>query len=45
MQFQFDDYMLDIERPELHRGATPVAVEPQVFDLLVPHFADPDRAP
>jgi DNA-binding winged helix-turn-helix (wHTH) protein len=35
VQFQFDDYMLDTERRDLHRGATPVAVEPQVFDLLV----------
>jgi len=27
--------MLDIERRELRRGAQPVALEPQVFDLLV----------
>jgi DNA-binding winged helix-turn-helix (wHTH) protein len=27
--------VLDIERRELRRGAEPVAVEPQVFDLLV----------
>jgi TolB-like protein len=35
VQFIFDRYMLDTERRELHDGATPVAVEPQVFDVLV----------
>ena len=35
MIFRFDDHMLDIERRELRRGAEPVALEPQVFDLLV----------
>jgi hypothetical protein len=33
--FLFDDYMLDVERRELRCGQTLVAVEPQVFDLLV----------
>jgi TolB-like protein len=33
--FRFDDHVLDIERRELRRGAEPVALEPQVFDLLV----------
>jgi TolB-like protein len=33
--FRFDDYVLDIERRELRRAAEPVALEPQVFDLLV----------
>jgi hypothetical protein len=33
--FRFGDYVLDIERRELRRGAEPVALEPQVFDLLV----------
>src|SRR3954454_15715174 len=33
--FRFGDHMLDIERRELRRGAQPVALEPQVFDLLV----------
>jgi len=32
--FRFDDHMLDIERRELRRGAEPVALEPQVFNLL-----------
>ena len=35
MQFQFGDYSLDVERRELRRGAELVAMEPQVFDLLV----------
>ena len=35
MVFRFGDHVLDIERRELRRGAEPVALEPQVFDLLV----------
>jgi TolB-like protein len=35
VQFLFEDYTLDIERRELRRGAQQIAVEPQVFDLLV----------
>ena len=35
MQFLFEDYALDIDRRELRRGAQQIAVEPQVFDLLV----------
>ena len=35
MQFFFSDQMLDTERRELCRGSEPIAVEPQVFDLLV----------
>ncbi|HTP83742.1 MAG TPA: winged helix-turn-helix domain-containing tetratricopeptide repeat protein [Alphaproteobacteria bacterium] len=34
MQFQFDDHTLDTDTRELWRGTVPVAVEPQVFDLL-----------
>jgi len=33
--FRFSDHVLDIERRELRRGAELVALEPQVFDLLV----------
>jgi TolB-like protein/Tfp pilus assembly protein PilF len=33
--FRFGDHVLDIARRELRRGAEPVALEPQVFDLLV----------
>jgi TolB-like protein len=35
VQFLFDNHTLDIDRRELHCGSSPVAVEPQVFDLLI----------
>jgi TolB-like protein len=35
VEFRFSDHTLDVERRELRRGADPIAVEPQVFDLLV----------
>ena len=35
MLWTFDDCVLDVERRELRRAGAPVAVEPQVFDLLV----------
>jgi pimeloyl-ACP methyl ester carboxylesterase/DNA-binding winged helix-turn-helix (wHTH) protein len=35
VQFVFDNQLLDVERRELRRGNEAVAVEPQVFDLLV----------
>jgi TolB-like protein len=35
VQFLFADHTLDTDRRELRRGAEPIAVEPQVFDLLV----------
>ena len=35
VQFVFDDHTLDADRRELRRGSKPIAVEPQVFDLLV----------
>jgi pimeloyl-ACP methyl ester carboxylesterase/DNA-binding winged helix-turn-helix (wHTH) protein len=35
LPFQFKDYALDIDRRELKRAGELVAVEPQVFDLLV----------
>jgi TolB-like protein/cytochrome c-type biogenesis protein CcmH/NrfG len=35
MKFLFADYTLDTKVRELRRGETPIAVEPQVFDLLV----------
>jgi TolB-like protein/predicted ATPase len=34
MQFSFHEYLLDTDRRELWRGTKPIAVEPQVFDLL-----------
>jgi TolB-like protein/cytochrome c-type biogenesis protein CcmH/NrfG len=35
VQFTFDNYTLDTERRELLRGGAAIAVQPQVFDLLV----------
>jgi TolB-like protein len=35
VQYLFDGHILDTDRRELYRGSEPVAVEPQVFDLLV----------
>ncbi|WP_426531079.1 winged helix-turn-helix domain-containing tetratricopeptide repeat protein [Bradyrhizobium sp. McL0615] len=35
MQFHFSDHVLDVNLRELTRGGESVAVEPQVFDLLV----------
>src|SRR5580693_8906095 len=35
MQFRFADHVLDVARRELRRHGQPVALEPQVFDLLV----------
>jgi TolB-like protein/Tfp pilus assembly protein PilF len=35
VQFHFADHTLDTDRRELRRGSEPVAVEPQVFDLLI----------
>jgi TolB-like protein/cytochrome c-type biogenesis protein CcmH/NrfG len=35
LQFLFTDHLLDTDRRELSRGDGPVAVEPQVFDLVV----------
>jgi TolB-like protein len=35
VQLLFEDYVLDIDRRELRRGAQEIAVGPQVFDLLV----------
>jgi TolB-like protein len=43
VQFLFADHVLDTDRRELHRGAEPVAVEPQVFDLLVYLVQNCDR--
>ena len=35
VQLLFGDHTLDPDRRELHRGSEPIAVEPQVFDLLI----------
>jgi len=43
VEFLFDGHTLDTDRRELRRGSGPVAVEPQVFDLLVYLVQNRDR--
>ena len=43
MKYLFDNQILDTDRRELKRGSRPVAVEPQVFDLLVHLVENRDR--
>jgi TolB-like protein/Tfp pilus assembly protein PilF len=43
VQFLFSDHLLDTDRRELSRDRVPVAVEPQVFDLVVHLMANRDR--
>jgi TolB-like protein len=43
VQFFFENHVLDAERRELRRGAELVAIEPQVFDLLLYLIENRDR--
>src|SRR3954468_15868894 len=43
MQFHFGNHVLDVGRRELRRGSEPIAVEPQVFDLLLYLLQNRDR--
>ena len=43
MQYEFSDHTLDPARRELRRGSEVIAVEPQVFDLLVYLAQNPDH--
>ncbi len=43
MTFAFGDHVLDVERRELRRGGDTIALEPQVFDLLVHLVRNRDR--
>jgi TolB-like protein len=43
VQFLFNDHMLDVRRRELRKGGEQIAVEPQVFDLLVYLVENRDR--
>jgi len=43
VQIFFCDHVLDIDRRELHRGSLSIAVEPQVFDLLIYLIENRDR--
>ena len=43
MQFRFADHVLDVARRELRRSGESIALEPQVFDLLVHLIHNRDR--
>ena len=43
MRFLFDGHVLDTERRELFRGDSQIALQPQVFDLLVHLVQNRDR--
>jgi len=43
VRYFFGDHQLDTERRELKRGGSAVALEPQVFDLLVCLLQNRDR--
>jgi DNA-binding winged helix-turn-helix (wHTH) protein len=43
VQFFFANCKVDVVRRELNRGAEPVALQPQVFDLLVYLLKNRDR--
>ena len=43
MQLFFANHMLDSDRRELRRGSRLIAVEPQVFDLLLYLLQNRDR--
>src|SRR5262249_15581454 len=43
VRYLFDDCTLDTERRELRRGAEPLSLEPQVFDLIVHLIRHRDR--
>ena len=43
MEFSFGDHVLDLDRRELRRSGEVVALQPQVFDLLVYLVRNRDR--
>ena len=43
MRLEFEDHLLDVERRELLRRGEPIALEPQVFDLLLYLVQNRDR--
>ena len=43
MRFRFGDFELDLEQFELRCAGVPVALEPQVFDVLTLLIANRDR--
>ena len=43
MRFEFGEHLIDVDRRELRRGGESIAIEPQVFDLLVHLVQNRDR--
>lgn len=43
MRYNFGEHSLDVDRHELHRGSKQIAIEPQVFDLIVYLLRNRDR--
>jgi TolB-like protein len=43
MRYFFEDYVLDTNRRELHRGSDSMSLEPKVFDLLAHLVCNRDR--
>ena len=43
MQFVFENHVLDADKRELRRGSQLIALEPQVFDLLLYLIQNRDR--
>ncbi len=43
MFYLFEEFGLDTDRRELYRGASPMPVEPKVFDLLAYVIRNRDR--
>ncbi len=43
MRYEFGEYSLDVDRRELRRGDDQIAIEPQVFDLVVYLVRNRDR--
>jgi len=43
VEFLFSGHRLDVDRRELHRGPEAIALEPQVFDLLIHLIENRDR--
>ena len=35
MIYRFEDFSVDSDRQELHRGSVQIDIEPQVFDILL----------
>ena len=41
VRYAFEDYVMNSDRRELTLSGEPIAVGPQIFDLLLPSGAEP----